>query len=326
MANLKNRMQSTLHALYRKGKGMKRREDPENRYIHSNNTLNVYLRQSAQFADWLKSRGIKSRCSEEDAAKYVQEYVNDLAAQGKSENTIHVAVAAICKALQVPGVEMSAYDKPRRTNPPRKGRGNAPSLAKRGDADLESEKYQHLVEFAKRVGIRRGEYGPLLGRDCVVMDGYTYIIVERGKGGKRQFQRIRMEDADFVRAYFSGLDPEERVFSKAELRNKLNLHALRRQHAQEMYQEYAWRMEREPGYRVQLLAEVRAAFERAGEDWHTNPDMRRIDKPYFCRGSIRRDMSGSGRSIRYDRLALMAVSVFHLAHWRCDVTVANYFR
>lgn len=27
---------------------------------------------------------------------------------------------------------------------------------------------------------------------------------------------------------------------------------------------------------------------------------------------------------RYNRLALMAVSVFHLSHWRLDVTVTNY--
>ena len=54
--------------------------------------------------------------------------------------------------------------------------------------------------------------------------------------------------------------------------------------------------------------------------------MRRINSPYICRGSIRRNMMQNGRPIRYDRLALMAVSVFHLAHWRADVTVAHYFR
>ena len=31
-----------------------------------------------------------------------------------------------------------------------------------------------------------------------------------------------------------------------------------------------------------------------------------------------------GKETEYDRLALLAVSVFHLAHWRCDVTVHNY--
>ena len=31
-------------------------------------------------------------------------------------------------------------------------------------------------------------------------------------------------------------------------------------------------------------------------------------------------------AVAYDRLALMAVSVFHLAHWRADVTVKNYMQ
>ena len=32
----------------------------------------------------------------------------------------------------------------------------------------------------------------------------------------------------------------------------------------------------------------------------------------------------NGLPVVYDRLAVMAVSVFHLSHWRCDVTVDNY--
>lgn len=31
-----------------------------------------------------------------------------------------------------------------------------------------------------------------------------------------------------------------------------------------------------------------------------------------------------GLLTEYNRLALMAVSVFHLSHWRLDVTVSNY--
>lgn len=326
MANIKNKMQSTLHELYRKGKGMKRREDPENLYIHSNCTLNVYLHQTAQYAAWLKTRGVKSRCTEEEAAKYIQDYIDDLAKAGKSENTIHVAVAAICKALQVPGVKLASFNKPRRTSAPKKGRSVPPSLVGRADADISNEESQRLVDFSRVVGVRRGEYADLRGRDLVTIDGDLYVVVEHGKGGKRQLQRIMPEDAEFVRAYFVGLEPNQPVFSQISLKNKLNLHSLRRQHAQAMYHAYSTRLEREPAYREQLLSEIKRAFERSGEDWRRNPDMQRINSPYICRGSVRRDMLQHDRPIRFDRLALMAVSVFHLAHWRCDVTVANYFR
>ena len=326
MANLKNRMESTLYEMYRKGKGMKRRDDPDNLYIHSSSTLTVYLRETKRFAVWLKEQGVKSRCSDEEAARHIQAYLDALAESGKSENTIHTAAAAVCKALMETGVRMADFDKPRRTSAPQKGRSIPPSLAGRADADATSKEHRRLVEFAKRVGIRRAEYAALLGRDLITVDGDTYVVVEKGKGGKRQLQRIAPEDVEFVKGYFDGLRENDKVFSGSELRNKLNLHALRRQHIQEMYSLYISRMAADPTYRAQLLTEVRAAFERAGEDWRRNPDMRRINSPYICRGSVRRDMLQNGRSIRYDRLALMAVSVFNLAHWRCDVTVANYFR
>lgn len=93
-----------------------------------------------------------------------------------------------------------------------------------------------------------------------------------------------------------------------------------------MYRSYVQRMKADPNYRAQLLYEVREAFLRAGEDWRTNRDMRRIHTPYFCRSGVRSSMEANGRAIRYDRLALMAVSVFHLAHWRADVTVKNYMQ
>lgn len=326
MANLKNRMESALYEMYRKGKGMKRRDDPDNLYIHSSSTLTLYLRQVRKFSDWLKGQGVKSRCSDKEAARHIQDYLDALVKSGKSENTVHTADAAICKALRDTGVRMADHEKPRRTSAPKKGRSTPPSLVGRADADVNNAQFRRLVEFAKRVAIRRAEYGALRGRDFLEVDGDAYVIVRRGKGGKRQLQRIAPEDVEFVKGYFDGLREDDKVFSDSELRNKLNLHALRRQHIQEVYSRYIARMEADPAYRTQLLYEVRAAFERAGEDWRRNPDMRRIHSPYICRGSIRRDMLKNGRPIRYDRLALMAVSVYNLAHWRADVTVSNYLR
>ena len=50
MANLKNRLMWHLYEMYRQGKGMKRKDDPENRYIHmksvkgNNNLRSMYIR------------------------------------------------------------------------------------------------------------------------------------------------------------------------------------------------------------------------------------------------------------------------------------------
>ena len=114
--------------------------------------------------------------------------------------------------------------------------------------------------------------------------------------------------------------------SPSEMNNKINLHRFRREHAQEMYHRYLERIAVDPAYRDELLGLVKEAFRRAGQDWRRNPDMRRLAVPYVCRGHVRQSLGNAGRSVSYDRLALMAVSVLHLAHWRCDVTVKNYMQ
>ena len=221
---------------------------------------------------------------------------------------------------------MADLPHPRRTHAPRKGRAAAPSLRRRSDADAQNPKYRRLVDFAKVVGLRRDEYRNLRGRDLTHIDGHAYVIVERGKGGKTQYQRIDDVDAPLIESYFMGLEQDDPVFSEEEMKNKINLHRLRREHAQEMYRRYLARLEADPTYQGQLLREIKEAFRRAGQDWRRNPDMRRLTTPYVCRGHVRESLDKAGRAVAYDRLALMAVSVFHLAHWRADVTVKNYMQ
>ena len=85
MANLKNRLMGHLYEMYRQGKGMKRKDDPENRYIHSHSTMQVYCREVERFTRWLRTQGVKSRCSDQEAAAHVQEYLNTLVEDGRAK-------------------------------------------------------------------------------------------------------------------------------------------------------------------------------------------------------------------------------------------------
>ena len=80
MANIKHKMQSTLHGLYQKGRGMKKKSDPTHQYIHSKITLQTYLAEVERYAKWLKDQGIKMRCSEQEAAEQVPRYLQGLGA------------------------------------------------------------------------------------------------------------------------------------------------------------------------------------------------------------------------------------------------------
>jgi len=177
-----------------------------------------------------------------------------------------------------------------------------------------------LHDFAAVVGIRRAEYTRLRGDDLVYDEsGYLCVQVKRGKGGKFQLQRILPGDEMFVRAHFDG--SASLVFKKAELDNQIDLHHLRAVQAQRAYRYYEMRLRNEPEYRRQLEVEIRAWWRKYNKcRWK----QREFEGAYKLRGANSQLARRLGRPTEYDRLAVMATSVFHLSHRRCDVTVSNY--
>ena len=97
-----------------------------------------------------------------------------------------------------------------------------------------------------------------------------------------------------------------------------------------MYRYYLDKIENTPGYREQLITEIRHTWEHDDEARKENgykakrwSDMK-VTEQYILHGNNRKLAKKHGLPVAYDRLALLAVSIFHLSHWRHDVTVANY--
>lgn len=199
--------------------------------------------------------------------------------------------------------------------------------------------YSRLVAFQSVVGIRRAELAKLTVGDVVERPDGLYVHVQQGKGGKEQWQRVLPGNESVVLATIEGLRPEDRIFQPAELRNKIDLHALRADNAKKAYQYYSSKITADPGYRVQLLRELVARFDEGNKKLH-EADPRRYaarrnrflsdlgagkqDYTYRLRGDSAVVARNKHLSESYDRVALMAVSVFHLSHWRNDVTIKNY--
>lgn len=185
------------------------------------------------------------------------------------------------------------------------------------------------MDFARRVGIRRAEMRRLTGADFVLDESGHYAVrVVRGKGGKPQLQRVRDEDALFIQSYFTAVKPEERIFTQAELCNKLPYHYLRAKHAQAYYQALVAEFAADPSCRETVKAEIAARWER----YHIHPRTGKpktlpsglLTGPYRLRGKNKALAKKNGMPLVYDRLAILATSVFALSHWRCDVTVGSY--
>lgn len=261
------------------------------------------------------------------ARECMQAYSEHLQAAGYSPATVHTYLAGPCKGL---GVPMAQVNKPTRTGETiTRSRGERNG---RGARDAASAENARLASFQRAVGIRRAELAKLRGRDLVTdSKGQMCVHVARGKGGKEQYQVILPQYQDLVRSVMTERGPDELVFTREEMANDMDLHGMRREVAQEAYGYYADRIAHEPGYAQQLRADLMDRWTEAhGTDRHVPVQFARAMEPN-CSPIRLRPSEGNyqaaiqhGRPTEFDRLAVLAVSVYHLSHWRTDVTVSNY--
>lgn len=293
----------------------------------SKNTVVQHQANTIRFVKWCKARYGCRTYEEitENIEYYLNEYAQWLDDTGKTAATIHTYIAGCCAAWKVPMVEI---EKPiRHCYQNTRSRGEK-AVDARNDAKRDAS--PRLYDFAEKVGVRRHEYLALRGNNFKVDEsGHFCVEVTKGKGGKYQLQRVLPEDVEMVRSYFDGTNAY--VFTKKEMTNKLDLHHIRAEVAQRAYRYYTDRLSREPEYREQLEKEIEARWfryrgtPRSGAkkaDWAW--DISRVRGTYRIRGENRKHALNNGLPTVYDRLAVMAVSVFHLSHWRCDVTIDNY--
>ena len=291
----------------------------------NNNTARSYKRQVNDFVRYIKENGYTANQVRQEPRKYIQMYTDCLLKSGKTADTIHSYISFVCVFF---GVKMSKINKPKRkASEITRGRGSG---NRQGKAQEKKSENARLVEFQKRVGIRRAELESLK-RNNFVQDenGYWCVEVVKGKGGKYQLQRVTDKDVDFIKEYFDGSN--EYVFERREMNNKIDLHAMRAAHAKEMYEHYLDICKSENG-RQRLKDELLDRFYKYNKKYRMAENktaalskfMHEMDGDYKLRKDTKLMALMDGKPVKFDKTAVMAVSVFHLSHWRCDVTVRNY--
>lgn len=321
-----NKPDSLSYTMRKAALGEKSR-DPEHA-ISDRDTKRTYKAAIKRFCTWTKEQNYTREAVLDNPQSYLQQYADNLKAHRLSAATIHTYIAPCCKGLNTPMQHISKPDRAIRAITRSRGGKNP-----RGRKDAEKPEYARLVAFQSAVGLRRAELAHLQGEDLRVKNGKMYVVVKQGKGGKEQWQRILPRDAGIVAETFKGIGKDERVFSAEEMHNRIDLHGMRAAHARECYDYYATRIKQEPDYRSQLQEDLKAYFRE-----HHDPnreldqaaynrfclDMSRNQGIYQMRGEAKKLAEANDRPTNYDRTALMATSVFHLAHWRLDVSIINY--
>ena len=306
--------------------------------IQNNKTGSSYKKHLKNFARWAKEQGY--RRPEQITKAVVQEYELYLEGSPKqySPATIHTYLTPVCAAA---GVDMAEIRKPKRTSGSiirgrrRDADGADVNRNRQGDRQANNQKFARLVALQRVTGIRRAELARLTGSDLLQKGHSLYVCVRKGKGGKQQNQYILPQDEAVVRKIFEGIRPDQKVFSREEMNNTINLHGMRAQHGRDCYQYYLRHITTKQGaadnLRQTLLRRWEKGHERLRESdpkaWERQRERFVADcddRPYKLRGENLQKAQTLGLPEEYNRLALMSVSVFHLSHWRLDVTVTNY--
>ena len=290
--------------------------------ITTDKTVRAYKRNIKEYVRWQKQNPPPDGLT---PAQKVQRWERELERMGCSPSTIHSKIAPVCKGY---GISMSEVDHPKRTADKIK-RGRREDVNARGRAELDNPRFAESVALAKCTGLRRAELAKVSAYDYVRDEsGYPCLQV-KGKGGKVQLQRILPEHQKEIEELTSRLDvfnPGAPILDASEIGSHINYHGIRADVAREAYAYYTERMQADPAYRGQLRAELLARY----DNYHA-PDknarmrfLRDTEGEYKLRGANADRARAADRPTEYDRLAALAVSVFHLSHWRLDVTVVNY--
>ena len=266
--------------------------------------------------------------TKEECALHIQEYSNHLQKKFHyTASTIHTYLACVCLYHDICLTEIS---KPKRhVSDYTRGRGGNKNSAISGD--YSNPKYARIIKAASLIGIRRSELKRLKKSDLILDGPYPMVIVKRGKGGKKNHhQRIICSDDElqFLKDCFKG-NPDDYVFERWELANKLNFHYLRAKAAQRAYNYFQNRIDSEGEKYVEELTN------QIKEYWFSHNIDIKTGKPkpfpyddlygnYYLRGKVRQFAIDNGLSLVYDKLSLRATSCFILSHWRNDTTILSY--
>lgn len=259
----------------------------------------------------------------EDCKKHIQDYSTYLQTQDYTASTIHTYLAAICCTFEI---NLRTIQKPtRHVADYTRGREKNDFESKN---DLDNPRWTYIVEFQRRVGIRRDELMHLQGNDFIKDESDHHCVrVKKGKGGKMQYQRILDKDIEFIKSYFDRVAPSEYIFDRKYFENDLNFHHLRAKVAKAYYWDQLKRIQNDQTYAEQLEKEIRERWDKTNLTKQGKPRKFKeceLTGIYTLRGKNRELATEKGLPINYDKRALLATSMFKLAHFRNDVTIASY--
>ncbi len=205
--------------------------------MHSYTTRSVYQQQVLAFVNWCRT-GHSIRSLEQldaNAPVLASRYLDERLAAGQSPYTLQTIRSALRLFFANRELAQDIVLPPRF----REGITRSRGAAKR-DAGFQPAHWQPLIAFLQATGLRRKEVSVIRVRDVQINDeGRAEVQIFSGKGGRPRTVVARPGHDEALLDVVRGRNPEERVFPR--IPSLLDVHALRREFAQGLYQELSGR-------------------------------------------------------------------------------------
>ncbi len=281
--------------------------------IYSYGTLKAYQQQCIAFAVYCKQvHKVKNLA---DCKIYVNEYLKNRIDRNLSPYTIKLQASALAKLFHCTTKDFIPTPSRKRENIKRSRHS-----AKR-DGRYKEGKNDDFIRFCRCTGLRRREITALRGDALREENEKYYIYVANGKGGRKRVAEVvgSEEDIAFVVAMMKNAG-ERKVFEHIP---DIDIHSLRAEYAQTVYEKYArprqeFKNERMMLYHSRLVT--------------TYTDKSEVQQFYNADGNLKKGFSDvrtaycckyDKKNICYDRVALLRCSQA-LGHNRASVVADHY--
>lgn len=274
--------------------------------IYSYSTYETYLKETTAYACWLREeKGISKSVDLSRTEQYAEEYLQSRLDNGISVYTLKMERSALAMLYS----KQINFALPVRDNKAitrsRKETSNDRHYSRVG-------KYKDVFVMALATGGRRKDLINLRTSDLVEISGNLYISFKGSKGGRNRLSPVRQEYVNEVREIFlkSQTEGKKKVFDK--IPKKIDIHALRREYAKNLYKDIL----ANPALRDEYLKQYPVRSE-----YKTQKDKNGITYTKEIKTKTYKDRDGN----IYSREDLYVISQA-LGHNRIDTSITHYLK
>lgn len=196
--------------------------------VHSINTYKTYLEHCTHFVEWcINEKGVNKYASLNKIEKYAKEYLQYREEKGLSLYTLKAEKAALgklySKEIDYKFKEARTIDKITRSR-------NETERQKH----FSEERNQDLVNLCKATGGRREDISKLTPQNFFAdSKNNLWVRFEQSKGGRDRVAPVLPKYQKLIIDFINTKENNEHLFDK--IHNAADIHAYRREYAQELY-------------------------------------------------------------------------------------------